>query len=112
MTQMNRLRRDNPALQTHLGFQALVAHNDRIMYFMKSTPARDNVVLVAITLDPFEPQSAAVELPVWTFGLPDDGALQVDDLINGGTQTWHGKQQFVSLTPDRPYAVWRLRLPQ
>ncbi len=59
---MNRIRRANPALQTHLGVTFLPAHNDHILFFEKATEARDNVILVAINLDPFNEQGADIEL--------------------------------------------------
>ena len=39
------------------------------------------MVLVAVSLDPHKPQSADIEIPLWEFGLPDDGAFLVDDLV-------------------------------
>jgi starch synthase (maltosyl-transferring) len=113
---LNRIRSENPALQSHLGIRFLNASNDNILYFIKSTePALgrrcgDNVVLVAINLDPNAYHDAAIELPLWEFGLPDDGALDVDDLVNGQRLTWRGKFQHIGLDPFvYPYAIWRVR---
>jgi starch synthase (maltosyl-transferring) len=108
ITQLNHLRRANPALHSHLGLRFHTAHNDRVLFFSKATPERDNVVLVAISLDPFEPQTAQVELPLWEFGLPDHGTLYADDLIDGGHQSWQGKQQTVYLHPGQPFRIWRV----
>jgi starch synthase (maltosyl-transferring) len=107
IAQMNRIRRGNPALQTHLGLRFHAAQNDNVLFFSKATPERDNVILVAISLDPHGSQSATLEAPLWEFGLPDDGTLRMDDLLAGDTAWWHGKYQHVDLTPDRPYRVWR-----
>ena len=30
-------------------------------------------------------------MPLWEFGLPDDAALEVEDLMRGHRFTWHGK---------------------
>jgi len=117
ITQLNRLRKENPALQSHLGIRFDVAHNDNILYFAKTTPATvpgrnlgDNVILVAINLDPYQIQEATFEVPLWEFGLPDDAALEVDDLVQGRHLTWHGKYQHMRLDPySNPYAIWRVR---
>lgn len=117
ITQLNRIRKENPALQTHLHIRFLAASNDNILFFMKSTlPAGgcegfgDNMVLVAINLDPYAAHDAMLELPLWELGLPDDGTLEADDLVNGGRRVWHGKLQHVRLDPFvNPYAIWRLR---
>jgi starch synthase (maltosyl-transferring) len=52
ITQLNRIRRQNPALQTHLGLKVYNAWNDNIMYFGKREPDRSNFMLVAVSLDP------------------------------------------------------------
>jgi starch synthase (maltosyl-transferring) len=108
ITQLNWLRRANPALHSHLGVRFHTAHNDRVLFFSKATPERDNVILVAISLDPFEAQTALIELPLWDFGLPDHGTLYADDLIDGGHLSWQGKQQTVYLHPGQPYRIWRV----
>jgi starch synthase (maltosyl-transferring) len=49
-------------------------------------------------------------VPLWRFGQPDHGQLDVEDLIYGTHLTWHGKQQHVRLDPQvSPYAIWRVR---
>lgn len=108
--QLNEIRRRNRALQTHKGIRFLAADNDSIIAYTKATPERDNVVLVVVNLDPFNTQGATVELPLWEFGQPDDGALQAEDLLFGHRFTWHGKRQFVQLDAAQPYAIWRISL--
>ncbi len=106
---LNRIRKRNPALQTHLGVEFHVAHNDAILYFEKATADRSNVVLVAISLDPHHDQEADFEVPLWNFKLPDDGRIDVEDLLTGERFTWQGKTQHLRLTPALPYAIWRIR---
>ena len=108
---INAIRRQNPALQTHLGLKLQTIFNDQILLFTKATPERDNVVLVAVNMDPTQTQSAHFELPLWEFGLADDAALHVSDLIAGNALVWRGKQQWLSLSPEQPYGVWRLDGP-
>ncbi|WP_346796140.1 alpha-1,4-glucan--maltose-1-phosphate maltosyltransferase [Halomonas sp. Bachu 37] len=109
IAQLNRLRRENPALHTHLGVAFHPVHNDRLLLFSKSTESRDNVILVAVNLDPFEPQEGAFELPLSLFELPDEGALHVEDLISGRRWSWQGKWQSMRLDPTMPFAIWRIR---
>jgi starch synthase (maltosyl-transferring) len=114
---LNRIRSENPALQTHLGIRFLYASGDQILYFIKSTEPDDrgrqlgdNVILVAINLDPFNVQEADIEVPLWEFGMPDDGVLEMEDLINELHLSWHGKHQHIRLDPQVcPYAIWRVR---
>ncbi len=109
ITVLNRLRRQNPALQTHRGIRFLTADNDAILFFEKATPDRSNVVLVAISLDPTQAQEADIEVPLWQWTLPDDASLPMQDLLDGRQFNWQGKRQRLRLTPETPYAIWRVR---
>ncbi|MGY3255321.1 alpha-1,4-glucan--maltose-1-phosphate maltosyltransferase [Pseudomonas chlororaphis] len=109
IAQLNRIRRQNPALQTHLGLQVYNAWNDNILYFGKRTADLDNFILVAVSLDPFNAQEAHFELPLWELGLPDDAQTQGEDLMNGHRWTWYGKTQFMRIEPwQQPFGIWRI----
>lgn len=106
---LNRIRRDNPALHSHLNVSFLDAWNDQILFYEKSTPGRENVLLVAVSLDPHNVQEADVELPLWKFGLPDHGSLAVEDLVRHHRFTWSGKYQRIRCDPGEiPFSIWRI----
>jgi len=110
ITRLNQIRRENPALQTHLGFQAYTAWNDNILYFGKRTADLSNFILVAVSLDPHHAQEAHFELPLWELGLPEDADLQGEDLMNGHRWTWHGKVQWMRIEPwHLPFGIWRIQ---
>ncbi|MDH6264624.1 starch synthase (maltosyl-transferring) [Rhizobium sp. SG_E_25_P2] len=107
---LNRIRRENPALHSHLGLTLLPAYNDNVMFFEKASEGRENVLLIAVSLDPHAPQEADVEIPLWKWNLPDDGALSVEDLIGGHRFAWRGKWQRLRLDPQGlPFSIWRAR---
>ncbi|UZE25806.1 alpha-1,4-glucan--maltose-1-phosphate maltosyltransferase [Pseudomonas sp. B21-056] len=109
IAQLNRIRRQNRALQTHLGLKIYNAWNDNILFFGKRTSDGSNFVLVAVSLDPHNPQEANFELPLWEMGLPDDAQTQGEDLMNGHRWTWHGKYQFMRIDPGyQPFGIWRI----
>jgi starch synthase (maltosyl-transferring) len=108
ITRLNAIRRGNAALQTHLGIAFHNAYNDQVLYFSKAAPD-GNVVLVAISLDPFNTQVAGIEIPLWLFGLPDDGALDAEDLMRDFKFIWNGKNQSVTLNPEQPFCIWRIK---
>ncbi|WP_447529610.1 alpha-1,4-glucan--maltose-1-phosphate maltosyltransferase [Vreelandella sp. TE19] len=108
IAQLNRIRRENPALQTHLGITFHPIDNDRLLLFSKATPSRDNVVLVAVNLDPFDAQEGTFELPFALFDQPDDGALFGEELMSGKRVHWHGRWQSLRLEQALPFTVWRV----
>jgi starch synthase (maltosyl-transferring) len=109
ITALNRIRRQNPALQSHLGLTILPSDNDQIMIYEKATPDRSNVVIVAVNLDPDNFQAANTEIPFYKWGVADHGSLPVVDLIAGRPLTWAGKWQRVTLDPVFPFALWRVQ---
>ncbi len=112
IAQLNRIRRENPAFQTHLGISFHLINNDRLLYFCKRTPDNRNVIFVVVSLDPFEAQEGSFELPLWEFGLPEHAALDAEDLMTGHSWTWHGQWQWTRLDPSGlPFGIWRVTLP-
>jgi starch synthase (maltosyl-transferring) len=109
IAQLNRIRRKNPALQTHLGIEFYQCYNDNILYFGKRTADRSNFILVAVSLDPHNAQEAHFELPLWELGLDDDAATYGEDLMSGHRWTWYGKTQFMRIEPGHlPFGIWRI----
>ena len=111
ITALNRIRRENPALRTHLNVRFQNVFDPNILYFVKATADLANVVLVAINLDPFNVHEADFELPLWQWKRPDDATVAVTDLLDGHRFTWQGKVQRMRLDPGvNPYAIWRVSL--
>jgi starch synthase (maltosyl-transferring) len=109
ITQLNRLRRAEPHLQSQLGVTFYNAFNDNIIYYAKSAPGRQDRILVAVSLDPHRVQECDFEIPLWEWKLRDHESLAVEDLLHGHKFTWTGKIQHMRLAPDAPYAIWRIR---
>jgi starch synthase (maltosyl-transferring) len=70
------------------------------------------MILVAVSLDPRDVQEAAIEIPLWEWGLPDHESLTATCLIRGHRFVWTGKQQRIRLDPaDLPFAIWQVTPP-
>jgi starch synthase (maltosyl-transferring) len=108
ITQLNAIRRAEPALQTHRDVAFHNAFNPQVLYYSRPAPDQAHRILVAVSLDPHNVQEADFEAPLWLFGLPDSGRLDAHDLLRGEHVRWTGKIQHVRLTPERPYAIWRI----
>jgi starch synthase (maltosyl-transferring) len=106
---LNRIRRENPALHDFRTLRFYNADSDQILLYGKMTPAKDNALLIAVNLDPHNPQGGGFEVPLWEFGLSDAASIGVEDLLSGASFQWHGKRQHVLLDPQtNPCAIWRL----
>ena len=108
IARLNQLRRAHPALQSHHGLTLAASGNDRVIAFAKATPGNGDVILAAISLDPFHAQTAWLEPPFGLFGEPWPDRLAAEDLLAGSRDTWHANARPVALSPDQPYCIWRL----
>jgi starch synthase (maltosyl-transferring) len=109
IAKLNRIRKYHPALQQQVGLTFCDAYNDQVVVYGKSLPHHRDAVVVAVSLDPFHPQEAAFELPLWQLGLPDHGTVSVEDLVRDRRFIWTGKMQRIRLDPaDMPFAIWRV----
>ena len=53
IARLNTIRRDNRALHSMSGLRFYGASSPHVLFYGKMTPGRDNVILVAVNLDPF-----------------------------------------------------------
>jgi starch synthase (maltosyl-transferring) len=105
---VNRIRRENPALQSDPSLRFHPADNERILCYSKA--AGDNLILMAVNLDPNNAQAAWLDLDLAEMGLEPDQQFQVHDLLTGARYLWHGSRNFVRLDPHQvPAHILRVR---
>lgn len=108
ITRLNRIRRSQPALQSHLGIRFHETHNDQILFYSRHSPADDSIVLVAVSLDPHHSQSGRLVLRRHDWALPDWAPLPLHDLFEDRRFVVHGDSHPIELTPTRPFVIWAL----
>ena len=105
---VNRIRRENPALQSDHSLRYHKTENEQILCYSKA--AGDNLVLMAVSLDCNYTQGAWIELDLDELGLERDQQFQVHDLLTGARFLWQGTRNFVQLDPHQvPAHILRLR---
>jgi starch synthase (maltosyl-transferring) len=110
ITALNLIRKENRALHTLRNLAFHPAENEQILFFSKVTEARDNLLLVAVSLDPYQPQSGVVHVPLELIGCSGEEPYQVHDLLTNERYLWKGPRNFVQLHPDERIAhVFRVR---
>ena len=106
---LNRIRRENRAMQQYANLRFHVAENDAVLFYSKTTTARDNIILVVVSLDPWASAECFVHVPVSEFGWLEGDNYQVHDLLTDERYLWTGSRNFVRLTPENPAHVFRVR---
>jgi starch synthase (maltosyl-transferring) len=117
---LNRIRRENPALQRMDNLTFHPSENEHILFFRKAArrePQRvrtvaadvegpildvpDGDILIAVNLDPHRPQDTMLLVPIGAMGIALDEAYVVHDLLTGARYTWRGARNYVRLDPGR-----------
>jgi starch synthase (maltosyl-transferring) len=114
IARLNRIRRAHPALQRDRNLVFHGTDNEQLLCASKATDAGEaagedagkdagtdtdnDVILTVVNLDPHHAQSGWLSLDLGALGL-DGGPFAVEDLLCGGTYTWHDPHPYVQLDP-------------
>jgi starch synthase (maltosyl-transferring) len=110
IARVNRIRRENPALQSNERLRFHPVDNDQLLAYSKSSEDGSSLILTVVNLNPYHTHSGWVELPLESFGLPEHQSFQMHDLLSDARYFWQGRRNFVELNPAvAPAHIFRLR---
>ena len=110
IARLNKIRKENRALQFYDNLRFYGADNDAILFYGKMTAARDNIIFVIVNLDPHRKQSAYVDVPIDQFGQMEGDIYQMHDLLSDARYIWRGRRNYVELDPEiQPAHIFRVR---
>jgi starch synthase (maltosyl-transferring) len=110
ITRVNRIRRENPALQRDAGLRFHTVDNGELFCFSKGTEDQANVILVVVNLNPHYTHAGWVELDLDALGLAGERTYQVHDLLSAARYLWHGPRNYLELNPHIvPANIFRVR---
>jgi len=109
IARLNRIRRENPALQASQNLRFYEADNPHVLFYGKMTPARDNLILVAVNLDPFAPHETTLRVPLGEIGVAPDETYELSDLVTDRHRLTRGSILTVTLDPEvSPAGIYRV----
>jgi len=107
---LNRVRRENPALQSDWSLRFFPTDNEQIVCYAKIDEEHENAIVTVVSLDPYNPHSGWIDLDLPALGIDPALPYQMHDLITGARFLWQGPRNFVRLDPARvPAHVLRVR---
>ncbi len=107
ITQINRIRRENPALQGNDTLRFHATDNPMFLCYSKSAPG--NTLLMVVNLDAVYAQSGWIDLDLEALGLHPGETYFVDDLLTGARYSWRDRRNYVALRPGaQPAHILRL----
>jgi starch synthase (maltosyl-transferring) len=99
MIRLNRIRKENSALQSTWNIEFAETSNDQIICYTKVDAATNNRLIIMVNLDFWNTHSASVRVPLEHFGMAADSSYRVHDLLSGDEYNWNGEWQYVELNP-------------
>lgn len=110
IARINKVRRENPALQDTWNVRFFDVENDYVMCYAKTTEDLSNIIIVTVNLDPYHKQSGWVNIPMEELGVDPHQPYLVHDLLSDSKYIWHGKRNFIELDPQVvPAHIFRVR---
>ncbi|MFZ0551117.1 MAG: alpha-amylase family glycosyl hydrolase, partial [Steroidobacteraceae bacterium] len=97
ITRINRIRRENPALQSDATLKFHAVDNEAMIAYSKTSG--EDSILAVVNVDPHHAQTGWVDLDLAALGLPTDTPYQMDDLLSGARFLWRGARNYVALDP-------------
>ncbi len=105
---INRVRRENQALQDMRSLHFHASDNEQILCYSKR--GDDGAVLVVVNLDVAHAHTAWIDIDAAALGVHPDETFQVHDLLGEARYRWRAGRNFVSLNPHvMPAHLFRVR---
>jgi starch synthase (maltosyl-transferring) len=102
IARLNQVRKENPALQRDWNLRFHPTDNEQLLCYSKAEG--ENLILVAVNLDPHHQQAGWVD-----FDRAPGATYALEDLVAAGHYTWSGRRNFVQLNPHTlPAHVFRV----
>jgi starch synthase (maltosyl-transferring) len=109
ITRVNRIRRENPALQSNRNLWFNATDSEHLICYSKHTDDLSSIVLIVVNLNPHQTQSGWVNVPLGAWGLDPQKPCQAYDLLNNTSHTWHREWNQLELNPDScPARIFRV----
>lgn len=109
MKQINRIRRENVALQSTYNIHFTETNNEHLMSYIKISQDRSNIIWCVVNFDSEKSQSGFVQVPKELLNIAGDVRLRLYDLLRNETYYWNNEWNYVEINPSRyPAHVMKL----
>ena len=106
ITRINTIRKERASLQQTNNIVFCPTNNDQIMAYYKFDDDKQDETLMVASLDAHNTQQAMVRLPD---ALLRNVPVEITDLITGNSYIWDKEWNFVELSPELPFHLFKIR---
>ena len=107
---VNRIRRENPALQHDWSLRFHPIDNEWLLAYSKQSSDGSNIIVVIVNLSPHHVHSGWLQLDLGLLGVDSARPFQAHDLLTDAHYLWQGPRNYVQIDPHSvPAQIFRLR---
>ena len=96
---LNKIRKENPALQTTWNLHFAESQNASILCYVKYDDALNNILIIAVNMNYHNTQSTLVRIPFEKIKIMPGSAINITDLLCDKTYAWHEEWNYIELNP-------------
>jgi starch synthase (maltosyl-transferring) len=96
---VNRIRRENAALQQTRNLTFLDIENDQMIAYLKESGDRSSLIVTVVNLDPFRTQAGRLRIPIDRLGIGPRQSYLVHDLLSDDKFIWQDDWNGIELDP-------------
>ena len=105
ITRINSIRKEQSSLQQTNNIVFCDTTHEQVMAYYKFDDDKQNQTLMIVNLDPYNTSQATVKLPK---ELLDKSPIKITDLITGNQYIWDKEWNFVELSPELPFHLFKI----
>lgn len=106
ITRINTIRKEQLSLQQTNNIVFCDTNNEQVMAYYKFDDDKLNETLMVVSLDAYNSSQAMVRIPLQQLG---NQPIHVTDLITGNTYLWDKEWNYVVLSPDLPFHLFKIQ---
>jgi starch synthase (maltosyl-transferring) len=99
ISRVNRIRRENAALQHNYHLKFYSTDNPQLLAYSKSTEDGANTVLTVVNLSPHYTHAGWIDMSLEDLGVSADRSFQMHDQLTDTRFLWQGRKNYVQLNP-------------
>ncbi len=96
---VNKIRKENPALQTTWNISFAETQNDQLLCYGKTDDDKQNRIFVVVNMDSEFTQGSWIKVPLDMLGLSANRTFEMFDMLTGNRYLWNGEWNYVELNP-------------
>jgi starch synthase (maltosyl-transferring) len=106
ITRVNTIRKEQTSLQQTNNIEFCDTNNEQVLAYYKFDDDKENETLMVASLDAYNTAQAMVRIPnALLRNLP----LRITDLITGNSYIWDKEWNFVDLSPELPFHLFKIQ---